>query len=400
MAWRNLWRNTRRTAVTVAAMAFALWIMLLYSALVEGYLQGMEGDVLDFEVGEIQVFAEGYRDNPSIWDGIEDADQAVRSLEDAGYRVAPRLSAGGLGAVGDFSSGVNLRGIDVERDGSVLRVHERILDGAWLDTSDPQGVVLGRRLARTLAADVGDELLVLSQATDGSTANALYTVRGVLGPVGEGTDRAGVFMTTAAFRELLVIPEGGVHQLIVRTPQGVDVIDAADELDALLVGMEVLTWRQLMPTVATMLDSSRGVIYIVFFIIYIAIGILILNAMLMAVFERIREFGVMKAIGVGPGTVMALILTETAIQTAIAMVAGLTLAVPTGWYLATEGLTLVGMSGLSVAGLVMPPVWLAVFTPGTILGPLVVMLAIVSVAVIYPAAKASLIQPVVAMRHT
>ncbi len=257
-AWRNVWRNARRSVVTMAAMAFALWVMVLYSGLVEGYLDGMAGDVLDYEVG-VQVFADGYRDDPSLYTRV--GPEVVDELEAAGFAVSPRLLAGGLVAAGEASAGMRLVGIDIERDGAVLRVSERVARGEWLDPADPKGAVLGFRLARVLGADPGDELLVLSQAADGSMANDLFTVRGVLGGVGDGTDRTGLFLTRDEFGTLMGVPADEAHQLIVRTDGDLDA--AAAQIEELAPGIEARTWRKLMPIVAQMLDSTRGLIYIV-----------------------------------------------------------------------------------------------------------------------------------------
>jgi putative ABC transport system permease protein len=398
MAWRNVWRNPRRSVVTVGAMAFALWVMVLYSALVEGYLHDMGNDVLDNEVGEIQVHALGYRDKPSLYDRIDDVPRRLAALEQGGYRVSPRLQSGGLAASGEQSAGVSLVGVDVLRDAGALGVASLVVQGSWLDPADPEGVVVGRRLARALGADVGAEVVVLTQGADGSMANALYRVRGVLGSVGDGTDRAGLFLTEGAFRELLIVPEG-VHQLIVRVPADADLALAVADVAERVGQLDVVTWRDLMPIVAQMLDSTRGLIYIIFVVVYIAVGILILNAMLMAVFERIREFGVMKAIGVGPGMVLALIATETAIQLGAAIAIGLTLAVPGAIYLSTVGLNMTSLAGASVVGLTMPARWMGRFSVGSATGPVVVLVVIVGLAVIYPALKAALVQPVTAMRY-
>lgn len=399
MAWRNLWRNARRTGVTIAAMAFALWVMVLYSGLVQGMIAGMQGDVLDFEVGELQAWRPGYDDDPSLDHRIPDTTAAVAALEGAGFRVAPRLLAGGLAAHGDQSAGVVFRGIDVARDGATLRLSERLADGAWLDPTDPKGVVVGRRLARTLAVKPGDELVALSQGADGSVANDLFTVRGVLGTVGDATDRAAVFLVEEAFRELMVVPEGA-HLLILRAPPG----RTPDEARALALAttpdLEVRTWRQLMPIVAQMLDGTQATLFIVFVVVYLAIGILILNAMLMAVFERIREFGVMKAIGVGPGLVFRLILVETAMQVGLAMAVGLTLAAPCAVWLARVGLNVGALSGTSMLGMAFPPRWKGIYTPETVAGPVLVLLLIVSGAVIWPAVKAARLRPLDAMRYT
>ena len=269
--------------------------------------------------------------------------------------------------------------------------------GSWLDAADPYGVVVGRRLARTLDVEPGGELVVLSQAADGSLANELYRVRGVLLGIAEGTDRA-VFMTAAAFRELMVFPRGA-HQVIVRRPPEIELETAAARAKELAPGLDVATWRELMPLIATMLDSVQGMILVVFAIVYVAVGILILNAMLMAVFERIREFGVLKALGAGPRLVLTLILVESAIQTALAIAVGVTLALPAMGYLSEVGIDVGSIGGVDMMGVAAPPLWRGVYDASTLAGPLVMLVVIVALAVVYPAAKAAWIRPVEAMRH-
>ena len=198
MAWRNIWRNRRRSTVTVAAMSFALLVMILYSGLVAGMLQGFERNVVEIEVGDLQIFAPGYRDKPQIHTRIADADRLVHELEAAGLRASPRLLAAGLAAVKEESAGVAIRGVDVRLDRDVSMIHEKLAKGRWLDPARPKEVVLGRLLAHNLAAKPGSELVLLSQGADGSMANDLYRVRGVLRGVSEGVDRACVFMTAGA----------------------------------------------------------------------------------------------------------------------------------------------------------------------------------------------------------
>ena len=398
MAWRNVWRNKRRSIVTIAAMTLALCVELLYSGLITGYLQGMEDDVLELEVGDLQVFAGDYLDRPSIYTAIENPNALVAQLNKVGYPVSARLLSGGLAAAGEFSAGVALRGVDVAQDAKVTLIGEKVANGTWLDPTDPHGVVVGRRLARTLEVKPGDELVVLSQAADGSLANDLYTVRGVLMGVADVTDRTAIFMNAETFRELMVFPQGA-HQMIVRRPNNVELKAAAVTVQDLAGALEVKTWKELMPVVASMLESTQGLIMIVFFIIYVAVGILILNAMLMAVFERIREFGVLKALGVGPLRIVNLILVESAIQAGIAIVVGVTLAIPGMWYLGHVGINVGKLGGMSAMGLAMRPVWHGIYNVNTLSGPLVMLVFIVFLAALYPALKAAWIRPVEAMRH-
>ena len=399
MAWRNVFRNSRRSFVTVAAMSLALFVMILYSGLIEGYLEGMERNVLDLEVGDLQISALEYRTDPSIYTKIEDPQALLDRLDEAGLDAAARLLAFGLVAADEASSGASFRGVNVSRDERISDVANQLDRGRWLDPSEPKGVVIGRRLARTLGVDIGGELLAITQSTDGSMAYELFEVRGVLLGISDAIDRSGIFMTQASFRELITMPEGA-HQVIVRRPADLELEALLGRVEDLAVGLEVQTWRQLMPTIASMLDAGRAAMVMMGLIVYLAIAILILNAMLMAVFERIRELGVLKALGFGPFMLFGLILIESGLQTAFAIVIGLALGAPAILYLANVAIDMGTLAGTSMMGIAMDPIWRAAIHPRVFATPVVMLIAIVFLAVIYPAGKAALIQPVEAMRHS
>jgi ABC-type antimicrobial peptide transport system permease subunit len=138
----------------------------------------------------------------------------------------------------------------------------------------------------------------------------------------------------------------------------------------------------------------------VFFIIYVAVGILVLNAMLMAVFERIREFGVMKALGTSPWLVFRIIALEAAIQVGLSVALGLVLALPFAVYLQRSGLDVSVLAGTSVVGLSMPSVWYGLFDARTVSSPVLVLLFVIGLAVLWPATKAARLRPLDAMRYT
>jgi putative ABC transport system permease protein len=378
-------------------MTLALWVLLIYSSIIPGYLINMEEGVTQLEIGDVQIHADGFLDAPSLYTVIEDADAVLAKLDEQGIAASPRLLGGGLGACGEASAGVMLRGIDVASDAKVSRLSETVGEGTWLDPADPEGVVLGKRLAKTLNAKPGSELLVVSQAADGSMANELYTVRGVLKSVAQGTDRAAVLMNADAFRELMVVPTGA-HQIVLRRGEA-ELMAVTDAAKAIAPTHDVRNWKELMPAVAQMFEAVASMIPIFYLIVYIAVAILILNAMLTAVFERIREFGVLKAIGTGPVRVFSIILVEGALQAAVASAAGVILALPAWWYLSVHGINAGALGGIDAAGVAMAEIWYAYPSAQTASLPLFMLWFISMAAVVYPAAKAAWINPIRAMRH-
>ena len=430
MAWRNVWRNHRRSGITIAAMTIALVVELLYSGLVTGLVMGMEEDAIALDTGDIQITTPAYNKKPSLFEVVEDHEAIISQIEAEGFTAAPRLYSGGLAASADFSAGVSLIGIDPVRDATVLDLFQYVGEGEWLDDADPLGVVVGKGLARTLDLGLGSEVVVLSQAADGSTANELFKVRGVLMTVAASTDRSGIFMTEGTFRELMVLPDGA-HKIIIRRPLGSDLVASGDlvrdrvglppaveqnavELEAKVAALTdpeappmevptyavaVKTWKEINPMLAQYIESVSGVIVIVYLIVYLAVAILILNAMLMAVYERIREFGVLKAIGYGPVKVASMMIAEGFLQACVAVVIGGIVAAPCMWYLSTYGIDVGRLGGMEMVGLTMPAIWKSYYAVETSGIPVFLLFFIVFGAVIYPALKAAWFSPIEAMHH-
>ena len=400
MAWRNVWRNTRRSGVTIAAMTFSLFMMICVTSFYEGMLKKMEAKITDVEIGDIQIHDPSYRNNPSIYNSMAASTNVADKLESIDYQTAERLLGSGLVASDETSSGAAIFGLSLNDDADVSLVFERISDGDWLSESDPHGVVVGRLLARSLSVSVGDELVLLSQAYDGSMANDLFTIRGILSSISEVTDRGGVFMLDSTFRDFYAL-QGGAHRLVVKRPKGVELDQALIDVKLATANqeLEVKSWRELSPILASMIDSALQLIQVGFLIIYLAVVILLLNAMLMAVFERVREFGILKAIGVGPASVLSLILLEGAIQALVAIVLAFLLCIPALWFLTDVGINMTLLSGVSVMGMSFDPIWTGVVTARTIYMPLTTMLVIVVLGVLYPALKAARITPLEAIHH-
>jgi len=400
IASRSVFRNWRRTLITTLAMGFSGFIMILFAALMAGMLQTSERNAVAMNLGDIQIHAKGYRDDPDLYNRIDNTADLVNKLQKAGFHATQRIYGFGLAAAGSTSAGVQMRGVNLKNEATVTQVHKHVMQGQWLSDSDPMGVVIGRKLARTLGVRPGDEVIIIGQATDGSMANDLYTVRGILKSIGEEVDRAGFFMVEHSFRELMVLPKGAHEIAVMRPDRSSDLESAAAQVAALAQGYETLSWRQLQPFIAKLLDLADAQTIIMILITYVAVAMVILNAMLMSVFERIREFGIMKAIGVTPWQLMTLIYAETMIQVVIAS----SISLVSGWsaahYFQKNGIDLSAIAGsTSFGGVAIDPIWNAHVTTETLALPVVFLFIIAAAAVIYPAIKAAVIRPVKAIHY-
>ena len=400
IAIRNVGRYWQRSLITTLAMAFAGFIMILFAALMQGMVETSEHNVVAMNLGEIQIHARDYRDDPDIYKRIHDPAALIARLQKAGFHAAPRLYAFGLAAAGTASAGVQLHGIDPVLQPTVTEINRHLLSGQWLSPDDGHGIVIGRKLARTLGVHPGSEVVFLGQAADGSIANDLYRVRGVLKSVSEQIDRAGIYMSASAFRTLMRLPTGAHEIAVMRADRSLGLAEATRKVAALARGYETRNWRQLMPTIANLIDIMDNQILIMTLITYIAVATIILNAILMSVFERIREFGIMKAIGVMPWQVASLIYTETLLQVSVA---GL-LALGGGWlagnYYERHGIDLSKLAdSASFGGIAIDPVWHAHVTPHVLATPLLMLIGVAAIAAIYPALKAAMIRPIEAIHY-
>ncbi len=405
-AFRNVARNRIRTIVTMGAMAFAASIMILYSSLLDGFLLTMKRNAVDISLGELQIHKKGYRDDPDLYNQVTNLPALLKNLKKSGIYGAPRLYAVGLTAAGENSSGVVIRGVYVEAEKKVTSIDKHVMKGKWLSVNFPREVVIGRKLSKNLDVGLGDEVVLLSQAADGSMANDLYRVRGILKTIGSAIDSGGFFMVEQEFRTLMLVGDGAHEIALKRIDPDISLSVAKQSVLETLKRAgekgEVLSWRELKPVLSQLLQTTDAALLFMLLITYTAIGMVTLNAMLMSVFERMKEFGVMKALGVQPSQIIALIMTEAAIQgvgsAVIAMFAGGGISK----MVEKNGIDLTGIignSGVSIAGIAMDPVWHGAVSAKSIGAPITVLLVVVGISVIYPAIKAAYISPVSAMRH-
>ena len=397
MAWRNLWRNPRRTLITLFSMTFGLTMMIVGYALSDGMLNQMVHYATLLGTGHVQVHHPDYLEDHSLYDSLTDIETLLAEVSGAGIGSAsPRVFATALVSSGQQSAGGKLWGIDPDLESSVTELHKHLETGTWLATGASGSVVLGRNLARTLSVGPGDEIVILTQAADGSLGNDLYSVSGTLKSIGESLDRGGVIMHIQDLTELLVM-DGKVHEIAIR-------LNEPNELDAASLTLskaldreeyKVENWKQLFPELAEYLRLSSSSMAIVLFIIFAVASLGIVNTQLMSLFERTREVGIMRALGMGPLSMALLVLFETVFLVLMAAVAGGVAGILWSLRLEHIGWDISWMGGsFAFVGVAFDPHMYATLTPAAVIESITVMFIVVLVTSIYPLFRAARISPV------
>ena len=403
MAWRNLWRHKARTLLTAGTMAFSVMICIVMSGITVGFLEAVRVAVVDRQVGHIQFHHADYPTTNSPYDTVPDASSLLQKLRGAEgvTEAAPRIQGFGLfaGAGEEATTGMFM-GVDPRAEAGLTGMDERITAGAWLADDAGPSAVIGHRLAKKLKLSVGDDLLMVINALDGSIGDRVYPVVGIYRTTNLGLDE-GVVLPLAVAQELLVMDDA-IHEIVLLT----DDADTIEERRGALVSMlddSVIarTWWEISPQTLEMMAMQGATVGIFAVLILGIAGFIIINTLLMSVYERTREFGVLAAVGTRPRQIVGLVLTESFLLAALSAVLGLASGLAADMYLAKVGLNMaVGEDeGFQMAGVVLDPQIYAVMTVDSIVVPVVALFFVSVVGGLYPAIRASRLDPVSAMRQ-
>ena len=397
--WRNLWRNTRRTGITLAAVCLSTAILMASYGLMDGLMQHAVSNATNLVVGEVQVHAQGYLADHSIYKALNEPDLILRAAKQKNVAAAPRRYGYGLVAVGTKSAGARFWGVEPASERTTFDLAQHLQEGRFLSETTQRGVVLGQKLARSLQAQIGSEIVVVVQAADGSLGNDLYTVTGILKAAGDSIDRNAALIHAADFVELFVsgdrIHEVAFNSRGMVSPEGLTAL-----LSIAAPEEEIKSWRQLMPEVSDMVNLFDAFIWIFGLIFLLAAGMGVMNTMLMATYERIREFGILKALGATPWGIIRDVAAEALMLAALGTILGTILGLAGSYYLQEVGLDLSIFAGTySVGGVAFDPIWRATISPKMVFIPVVLMLIIGLLASLYPAALAARLDPVKAIHR-
>lgn len=399
VGWRNLWRNKRRTFITLAAVSTCTLTLIVIYTLMGGLVGGAVANTTNISVGEVQVYAPGYLKDRSFYKTVKNPAAVLAAAKAAQVGAAARAYGFGLAAKDAKSAGAKFWGIDPLAERTAFDLAKHVAQGKFLGDKPAKAVVLGRKLAKSLHAEVGSELVVVVQAGDGSLGNELYTVVGILKGAGESIDRSAALIHQSDFAELFV-SGGRIHEVVLNSRGTV----ALSELSAVAKGaapaMKVTTWRKLLPAASDMLNMFDSVMWIFLLVFVLAAALGVMNTMLMATFERMREFGIVRALGATAWHVISDVTAEAMILSIFGTLVGAVLGLAASYYLAVHGLDTSDLAGsYSISGITFDPIWRAVITVKSCVLPMIMMWVVCLLASIYPAVLAARLDPVKAINR-
>lgn len=399
LAWRNVLRNRRRSAITVATIALGLAALAFLWAFVEGMNQQMIENSTRYLAGDAQVHLKGYHADPSLDFTMDDPEAVLGKVRShPGVAAASvRLEGTALAGHGDKSRGIVLTGLDLAAEEQVTRLFNAVASGSRLARGEP-GVLVGHALAEALRIGAGDELLLVGQAYDGSVASARVPVRGIFRTNIDELDGFVAVMAIAAVRDFYSAPQGATA-IAMRLHERGRVNEVASSLGTALGSrFEVVPWPRLLPMVAVSARYHEVMAYVVLAAFFGIVAAAVVNPVLMGVLERTREFGIMLAVGMSGPRLLALVLAEAAVLGVAGIVAGNLLGLSVTGFFGRVGIDL-GAFGNAVRAMPgLEDVVYPVVRPARFAMVSLVVFATAALTALYPAAKAASLDPVAAIR--
>ncbi|MDH4158260.1 MAG: ABC transporter permease [candidate division Zixibacteria bacterium] len=398
IAFRNVFRQKRRTILTVLTMFGGFTLASISIAWSDGSYNNIISMFTRNRLGHIQIHARGYLDRPSLYKNIQDYEKVGEII--AGVpgveQWTPRLYSAGLVSVGEKSAGAQIIGIDPEKENSATRFDKKIISGRGFSAPPAREALLGEGLARVLKARVDDEVVIVSQAADGSIANDVFTVIGLVSSGDQVYDQTAFYLPLRDAQELLALP-GKIHELVVIVADLDLVLQVAADIERnlSLPELAVAPWQEFAKSFYTAMKADQQGSWIMLFVITLVVTVGVLNTVLMTVLERIREYGVMRALGTSPGQVFRLVQVEVIIMAVMSVIIGCLLAYVINYALSIHGITM--PTPFTYGGVEFTTMYTELNTRSFYIPGITVVLAAVFIS-IFPALKAARTTPVRAMR--
>jgi len=402
MAWRNLWRHRRRTVIVVLAIGLTMAMMMMYDGLMAGFEQAIYGNAIRVLGGNIQIYAEGYHDKPNQTPllPLPDEMKVVEAAQAAPGAVlaSRRINTSGLTSNKEGAFGVTIVGIEPEKEQPTSVIAQNVIDGRYLTKDDQDVLFIGKGLAEAMDIGVGDRITLVGRSTHNQTRQRTMTIAGIYDIDMPDIEKRTVYMSLSEAENLYDMNGAASEVMLIMNQIGQEgkVVKA---LKAELPGYTVDTWQSSFPELESAITRKSEVMNYFSIIILGIAGIGIFNLLLMAVYERTREIGLLGALGLKPRQISILFLLEGALMGLVGVAFGVALGLAINALFSRVGFDYSQFSSVTeymalISGRVYPTLGLEKIVFRT-----VTVLVISTLAALYPAIVASLREPAAALHY-
>lgn len=390
LAWRNLWRKKRRTLITASSVAFAVILAVFLMSMITGMKERMVETILRNTTGHLQILDILYDDQPSIDHSLEYGDEVLGALarypEDILFTV-PRIRAFCLAAKDMGSRGVLVTGIVPEKEDRMNELSSRMVQGAMFGPEDDFAVI-GEGLARQLDLSVGDTLILLGQGFQGLTAAGRYPVGGLIRFRLPEQNNTAVFLPLREAQDFFAAPDRLTHLIVMAADESRVPVLAQNLRDNLDEEWHVVkTWRELMPDSVAAFEARDAQVRLLAWVLYVVVGFGILGTVMMMMYERLREFGILMSIGLKRARLAAVCLLETLLISIIGVLAGTAVGLPLIYLLHRNPIVQTGALAEASLEFGVEPVYFFSMAPGIFVQQAVTVFVIAVAVGLFPVWK-------------
>ncbi len=348
MAWRNVWRNWRRTVIAGTAIALGLTLILVFDGMLGGMNEALYGNTVKLQGGHVQVHAPGFREKANRLPllPLVDAGAAVEAAlaQPEVVAVSQRIETGGMVSSREGTLSVAITGIEPEQEAPVSLVAENVVQGRWLESNDEDVLLIGKAMAERLEVTIGDRVTLVGRATHQQMRSRTMTIVGIYDLGMPEVEKSLVYVSLLEAQTLFDLRDQATEVAIYLEQVGQEP-PVVETLQTALPGYEVDAWDTLDPSAKQMMELEALMMDIFGLIILLIAGVGILNLMLMAVFERTREIGLLAAMGLKRRETVALFLMEGVLIGLLGALAGSVLGGVIGAYYGRVGIDWMAMYG-------------------------------------------------------
>ena len=401
IAWRNLWRNKRRTLITSASVFFAIFLALLMRGFQLGSYELMVYNIVHAYSGYFQVHSNGYWDDKIINNTFEYNPELVSTFgevsEIASY--APRLESFALGSYETKTKGVMVNGVVPGKEDDLTGLKKKLVEGDYL-TKDDDGALVSQKLAEYLKIGIGDTLVLIGQGYHGVSAAGIFPVRGIVHFPSPELDGRMIFLSLPS-SQALFSADNRLTSLAFNLVDSENYTQVAHQLKEKLDPdlYEVMTWEEMMPEVVQQIESDNASGIIMLSILYMIVGFGIFGTILMMFSERIREFGMMIAIGMQKFKLIRIVIAELFFIGLLGVLAGIAAALPLIYYFVLNPIPLTGELAEATIKMGFEPIMPIAWEPSYFIDQALTVFVILLVVMILPVVKISKLTVINALRR-